>query len=212
MNKFLATVLVLIGFVQYATAMEADTRNWASNPNHISVSASELDLKSDLKNDYRIFQTTVTNLTNQTLDVEIPSNANANDAVNKILNNGLSIKELLGLPKQIAVDSYNEDVGEGKIAQAHKGLIYVLASAGAVAAGAGLVGVYPQQKVEEYFSHKKIKKEYKKFGNSLIGDFTLAPLEQKDLLILVPITSTSGIIQTTSRDDQSDVYTDYHQL
>lgn len=212
MKKFFAIVLVLLSVCETALALPADTKDWVCNPNHVSVSAGEIDLKSDLKNDFKIYQTTLTNLTNQSLDVSVPTNANADSAINKILTNGLTVKELLALPKEIAVESYKEDVGTGKIAQAHKGLIYVVASAGAVVAGAGMLGIYPQQKFEEYISHKRIKKEYKKFNNGLFDEFTLAPLEQKDLLLIVPVENASCIINTNARDDESEVYSDYHQL
>ena len=152
-------MLVLLSATQAVSALPADTNGWVCNPNHVSVSAGEIDLKSDLKNDFRIYQTTLTNLTNQSVDVSIPTNASADETVNKILNSGITIKELMVLPKQIATESYKEDVGTGNIAKAHKGLIYITASAGAIAAGAGMLGIYPQQKVEEYFSHKKIRKE-----------------------------------------------------
>lgn len=212
MKKFLATVLVLLSATQAVSALPADTKDWVCNPNHVSVSAGEIDLKSDLKNDFRIYQTTLTNLTNQSVDVSIPTNASADETVNKILNSGITIKELMVLPKQIATESYKEDVGTGNIAKAHKGLIYITASAGAIAAGAGMLGIYPQQKMEEYFSHKKIRKEYKKFTNQLQEEFTLAPLEQKDLLIIVPVENAACIINTSTRDDESEVYSDYHQL
>ncbi len=213
MRKIFALILVLLFCAQNVYAFSADTSGWAQNPEHIEVSAAELDLKSDLKNDFKVYQSTITNITASTIDVSIPSNENANEAVDKILKNGLSFKELMTVPKQIAVDSYNEDVGTGKIAKAHKGLIYVLASAGAVVAGAGLLGVYPQQKTEEFFAHKKIKKEYKKINQNLTDSFTLAPFEQKDITIFVPIENNSPIIYTQSREDyQEDIYSEYHQL
>ena len=81
-----------------------------------------------------------------------------------------------------------------------------------VAAGAGLIGVYPQQKIEEYFSHKKIKKEYKKYYGSLISDFTMPPMSQKDLIIFVPIENTNCVINVNNRIDRDDIYSDYHQL
>lgn len=213
MKKFLATVLVLFSICYSVSAFSVDTREWVcSEPGQLSVIAAEIDLKSDLKNDYRVFQASLENKTNSTLDVSIPSNSNIDENVKKILSSGLSFKELMELPKQIAVESYNEDVGEGKIAKAHKGLIFVTASAGAAVAGAGLLGVYPQQKTEEYFSHRKIKKEYKRFQGNLISDFTMAPLSQKDLLIFVPIDNSACIINVKNRDDETDVYSDYHQL
>ena len=160
MKKFFALLLVLIFANNTVFAFTVDTQGWVDNPENASVIASELNLKSDLKNDYRIYQTTITNISNNTIDVFIPVNKSAPDYINKLLNTGISFKELMTVPKEIAVDSYKEDVGNGNIAKAHKGLICVVATTGAVAAGAGLLGVYPQQKVEEYFSHKKIRKEY----------------------------------------------------
>lgn len=213
MKKFLSIVLATLAMSQSAQAFSVDTTEWVcAEPGQLSVVAAEIDLKSDLKNDYRVYQASLENKTNSTLDISIPSNSNVDENVQKILNGGLSFKELMQVPKQIAVESYKEDVGEGNIAKAHKGLIYVTASAGAVVAGAGLLGVYPQQKTEEYFSHKRIKKEYKRFQGNLISDFTMAPLSQKDLLIFVPIDNSACIINVKNRDDDNDVYSDYHQL
>lgn len=212
MKKFLSLMLVFLAMSNTAFAFPVDTTGWVDNPDNVSVSASEIDLKSDLKNDFRIFQTTITNVTNDTIDVSVPTNTKANTNVDELINSGLSFKELMTVPKQIAVDSYNEDVGTGKIAKAHKGLIYIVATAGAVAAGAGLMGIYPQQKTEEYFAHKKIKNEYKKITSQLIDEFTLAPLEQRDFLIFIPIENKNPVINTYSRSDENDIYTDYHQL
>lgn len=213
MKKFLALVLVMLSIAQGVYAFGVDTSQWVcAEPGQISVVAAELDLKSDLKNDYHVYQASLKNKTNSTLDISIPSNNNIEETVKKILNSGLTIKDLMELPKQIAVESYKEDVGDGTIAKAHKGLIYVTASAGAAVAGAGLIGVYPQQKVEEYFSHKKIKKEFKKYQSAIISDFTMAPLSQKDLLIFVPVDNSACIINVKNRDDDNDVYSDYHQL
>ena len=69
-----------------------------------------------------------------------------------------------------------------------------------------------QQKVEEYFSHKKIRKEYKKISTDLIGNFTLSPLEQKDFLMFVPIENKLPLIKTNSRKDENNIYNEYHQL
>lgn len=212
MKKFFALLLVLIFANNTVFAFTVDTQGWVDNPENASVIASELNLKSDLKNDYRIYQTTITNISNNTIDVFIPVNKSAPDYINKLLNTGISFKELMTVPKEIAVDSYKEDVGNGNIAKAHKGLICVVATAGAVAAGAGLLGVYPQQKVEEYFSHKKIRKEYSKFNNKLLSEFTLSPLEQKDFILFVPIDSKNPVINTNSREDENDIFMDYHQL
>ncbi len=212
MKKFFALLLVLIFANNTVFAFTVDTQGWVDNPENASVIASELNLKSDLKNDYRIYQTTITNISNNTIDVFIPVNKSAHDYINKLLNTGISFKELMTVPKEIAVDSYKEDVGNGNIAKAHKGLICVVATTGAVAAGAGLLGVYPQQKVEEYFSHKKIRKEYSKFNNKLLSEFTLSPLEQKDFILFVPIDSKNPVINTNSREDENDIFMDYHQL
>ena len=214
MKKFLATVLVISAICQGVYAFPVDTSDWvcSEEPGQLSVSAAEIDLKSDLKQEYRVYQTSLENKTNSTLDISIPSNAIVDSNVNKILNGGLSIKELMQIPKEIAVESYKEDVGTGCIAAAHKGLIYTTATAGAVAAGAGLIGVYPQQKIEEYFSHKKIKKEYKKYYGSLISDFTMPPMSQKDLIIFVPIENTNCVINVNNRIDRDDIYSDYHQF
>ena len=212
MKKFFALLLVLIFANNTVFAFTVDTQGWVDNPENASVIASELNLKSDLKNDYRIYQTTITNISNNTIDVFIPVNKSAPDYINKLLNTGISFKELMTVPKEIAVDSYKEDVGNGNIAKAHKGLICVVATTGAVAAGAGLLGVYPQQKVEEYFSHKKIRKEYSKFNNKLLSEFTLSPLEQKDFILFVPIDSKNPVINTNSREDENDIFMDYHQL
>lgn len=212
MKKFLSLILVLLSMAQTTFAFSADTTGWAKTPEHIDINAAELDLKSDLKNDFKIYQTTITNLTKYTLDVNIPTNKSADGEIDKILNSGLSFKELMVVPKQIAIDSYNEDVGTGHVAKAHKGLIYILATAGTVVAGAGLLGVYPQQKTEEYFANRKIKKEYKKITGSLTDEFALGPLEQRDIMILVPIDNKDSLINTTSRNEEDDVYSDYHQL
>lgn len=212
MKKILSFLLICLSISNTVFAFSVDTKGWVDNPELADVVASEIDLKSDLKNDFRVFQTTITNLTNDTIDIFVPTNKTANDEVNKILNSGISFKELMQIPKQIAVDSYKEDVGTGKIAKAHKGLIYIVATGGAIVAGAGLLGVYPQQKTEEYFSHKKIRKEYKKINPNLVDEFTLAPLEQKDFVLFVPIDCKTPLINTNSRSDENDVYSDYHQL
>ena len=212
MKKFLSLVLVLLSVCEAGLAIPIDTTGWACHPEHVSVSASEIDLKSDLKNDYRVFQVTLTNLTNHSLEVIMPMNAIADEAVNKILNNKLSIKDLMDLPKEIAVGSYNEKVADNTFGKAHKGLLYILGSAGAACAGATLIGVYPQQKTEEYFSHKKIKKEYKKISGELVGEVTIEPMGEEEVFLMVPIENEACIIKTKLHDDESDVYTDYHQL
>lgn len=214
MKKFLATVLVILSMSQGVLAFPVDTSDWvcSEEPRQLSVEAAEIDLKSDLKNEYRVYQASLENKTNSTLDISIPSNAVVDSNVNKILNGGITLKELIQIPKQIAVDCYKEDVGDGTVAKAQKGLIYVSATAGAVVAGAGLLGVYPQQKTEEFFAHKKIKREYKKYYGSLISEFTMPPMSQKDLIIFVPIENTNCVINVNNRLDRDDIYSDYHQL
>lgn len=214
MKKILSTVLVLLTLCEAALALPADTSGWVCTPGHVDVTASEIDLHSDIKNDFRVYQTTLTNLTSSPVDVFIPSNQNADEAINKMLESGQTFKNLLSIPKQIAVDCYNEDVGTGNIAKARKGLIYVLATAGATVAGVGLLGVYPQQKVDEYFAHKRIRKEYKKTIGVLTSELTLAPLSQADIVILIPINNTDCVIRTKLRDldEEIDIYSDYHQI
>ena len=214
MKKFLSAVLILFMFGEAAMAFPADTTGWACSPEHVGVNASEIDLNSDIKDEYRLYQTTITNITSSSVDVFIPANQNADEEINKMLESGLTFKNLIEIPKQIAIDCYNEDVGTGNIAKARKGLIYVLATAGAAVAGVGMLGVYPQQKFDEYLAHKKIKKEYKKTIGALTSEFTLAPLSQADIVILVPINNNSCLIRTKIRDidEDIDIYSDYHQL
>ena len=212
MKKFFATSLIFLSLSQTCFALTADTTGWACSPEHISVSAAEIELKSDLKNDFKVYQSTITNLTQQTADVTIPVNAVFSKSVANILNSGISFKELMEVPKQIAVDSFNEDVGDGNIAKAHKGLIYVLGSAGAVIAAAGLIGVYPQQKTEEFFSKKKLKKEYAQINKNIIDSLTLSPLEERDVYLFVPIDNKACIINTKLREENLDDGKDYHQL
>lgn len=199
-------------FNNTASAFSVDTSDWACNPKHLSVSATEVELKSDLKNDFRLYQTSLKNISGNELEIILHNNQNLDNAVNDILNSGLTVKDLLDLPKQIAIDCYKEDVGEGKIATAHKGLINVLGTAGSVAAGVGMLGIYPQQKYEEYISHKKIKKEYKKYSNDIIGDLILTPNTTQEILLFVPIKGSSCFINTKIKENSSEVYSDYHQL
>ena len=85
MKKILSTVLVLLTLCEAAFAFPADTSGWVCTPGHVDVTASEIDLNSDIKNDFRVYQTTVTNLTSSPVDVFIPSNQNSNPrAVHKI--------------------------------------------------------------------------------------------------------------------------------
>ncbi len=212
MKKVFSLVLIFLSLSQAVFAIPVDTTGWACNPEHVSASAAEVVLKSDLKNDYKLFQTTITNITSNTLDITIPVNSSFRDNVNGVLKSGLSFKELMTVPKQIAVDSYNEDVGEGKIAKAHKSLIYILASAGAVIAGAGLIGVYPQQKTEEYFSKRLLKKEFSKISKNIVDTATLAPFETKDVYLFLPIENYSCIIDSKMREPESEINSDYHQL
>ena len=212
MKKFFILFVVLVSISQTVFAFGVDTTEWiCAEPGQLKIEAAEIDLKSDLKSDYRLYQTNISNKTNSTLDITVPTNYNIDKIVNEILSGGLKIKELMQVPKEIAVESYKEDVGEGTIAKAHKGLIYLTTSAGAAVAGAGLIGIYPQQKLEEYFSHKKIKKEYNKLKNNLFHEFVLGPQKQKDVMILVPIDHSSCLINVRNRDDDNDVYSDYHQ-
>lgn len=210
MKKFLIFTIML--FAQAGYAYTVDTTEWACNPKHLGVSATEVDLKSDLKNDFKLYQTTVKNLSNNELVVTLPTNESIEAAVQDILKSGLKVSELLDLPKQIAVDCYNEDVGEGKVATAHKGLINVLGTAGSVVAGAGMLGIYPQQKFEEYVSHKRIKKEFKKYKGDIIGDFVLSPNSSQEFLLFVPLRGDSCVIDTKIKENSSEVYSDFHQL
>ena len=212
MKKLVALFLAILFTLNTAFAFSVDTTGWADKPELVIIEASELDLKSDLKNDFRAFQITVTNNTDAAVDVIIPSNKIANESVEKLIASGLSFKELMAVPAQLATDNYKEDVGTGPVAKAHKSLICVLATAGAVAAGAGMLGIYPQQKTEEFFSHKKMRKEFKKIKKNVICELTLPPLEQSDLLLFVPIDFQNPLLLINSRNDASDVYTDYHQL
>ena len=213
MKKFFATILGLVFIAQSAFAFSADTEGWVDNEKVMSVSAVEIDLKSDLKSDFRIFQVVAKNKTNSTLDVLIPSNVTAQNDVEKVISSGLTFKELMALPTQIATESYKEDVGDGAIAKAHKGLIYVVSTAGAVCAGAGFLGFYPQQKTEEYFSHKKIRKEFKPLSSKIVGEFTMAANEEKDFVLFMPIDSDGPYIKTHSRNDEDEnIHSDYHQL
>lgn len=199
--------------IQNAFALSVNTRDWADKDGILSVEAVEMDFRSDLKNDFKIYQTTLTNKTGKTIDIIIPSNKTAKQDVNSILKDGLTLNDLMALPKEIAVESYKEDVGTGTVAAAHKGLIYAFSTAGAVVTGVSLLGIYPQQKTEEFFSHKKIKKEYKKIASDIIGEFSLAPNQQKDLIIFVPIEKKTPFINILqSRPDVEDTHADYHQL
>ena len=208
MKKFLSTILVVLFLSQVVYAFSVDTTDWACIPEHFDIVATEIDLK----NDYRLFQTTIKNISSNELSVVLPSNQNVEQVVSDILNSGLKVKELLDLPKQIAVDCYNEDVGVGKVATAHKSLINVLGTAGSVAAGVGMLGIYPQQKYEEYVSHKKIKKEFKKYKGDIIGDFIISPNSSQEILLFVPINGTGCLIDSKVKENSSEVYSDFHQL
>ena len=212
MKKFLSIASVLLMTTHSVNAFPADTTTWACKPNHIEITASEIELKSDLKNDFRLYETTIKNISGNELSVVFPNNQNMSESVTTILNSGLTVKELLDLPKQIAIDCYNEDVGEGKVATAHKGLINVLGTAGSVAAGVGMLGIYPQQKYEEYVSHKKIKKEFKKYSKDIIGDLILTPNSIQEVLLFVPIKDAGCVINTSVKENSTEVYSDYHQL
>ena len=67
MKKFFATILGLVFIAQSAFAFSADTEGWVDNEKVMSVSAVEIDLKSDLKSDFRIFQVVAKNKTNSWL-------------------------------------------------------------------------------------------------------------------------------------------------
>lgn len=212
MKKFLLSIIISLFFIEAGYAFTVDTSDWACNPEHLDILATEIDLKSDLKNDFRLYQTTIKNISNNELIVTLPTNENIEDSVAYILKSGLKVGELLDLPKQIAVDCYNEDVGEGKIATAHKGLINVLGTAGSIAAGAGMLGIYPQQKFEEYVSNKRIKKEFKKYKGDIIGDFVLSPNSSQEFILFVPLKSDNCLIDTKIKENNSEVYSDFHQL
>lgn len=212
MKKFLLLFLVFAFNIQIVSAIPADTTGWVCNSSQLEVSATEVDLKSDLKNDYRLYEATIKNKSPYELDVQLPFNQNLYFAVNELLQSGLTIAELIDLPKQIAVDCYNEDVGTGKVATAHKGLINVLGTAGSVVAGVGMLGIYPQQKFEEYVSHKKIKKEYKKYSKQIISDFVLSPSSVQEVLMFVPIKGDACLIQSKVKDQSGEVYSEYHQI
>lgn len=212
MKRFALSLLIFFTALSSASALEADTSNWLNNTDSAEVSAFELDLKSDLKNDFRLYQVTLTNKTDKTIDADVVSNKRSIVNVKNLIKESLTFKELMYVPKQLATESYKEDVGTGNVAKAHKSLIYVSSTAGAVVTGAGFLGLYPQQKVEEYFSHKKIKKEYKKITSNLIDEFTVAPYEQKDFVMLVPLEEMTPYIKLHPRNEDSGVYNEYHQL
>ena len=212
MKEFMNILLISLLMSNMVWAFTVETQGWVDNPEVLNVSATEIELKSDLKNDYRVYQATLSNITNDSVDVFIPNNKVAHENVDKILASGMKFSELMQFPKDVAVNSYKEDVGKGTVAVAHKGLIFATATAGATAVGAGLLGFYPQQKAEEYFSHKKIKNEFKKISDKLTSEFTLAPLDEVDVLLFVPLEINSPIINTTSRNNENDVYSEYHQL
>ncbi len=212
MKKVFGIILASIILSQSVLALSVNTKDWVNKENILDVDAVEMDFKSDLKNDFKIYQTTLTNKTGHTIDIIIPSNKTAKQDINSILKDGLTLSDLMALPKEIAVESYKEDVGTGTVAAAHKGLIYAFSTAGAIATGVSLLGIYPQQKTEEFFSHKKIKKEYKKLSSDIIGEFSLAPNQQKDLVIFVPIEKETPFINIQTRPESEDTHADYHQL
>jgi hypothetical protein len=129
-----------------------------------------------------------------------------------LLKDGLTFKELMEVPTQLALESYKEDVGTGKIAKAHKGFINVASTAGAIAAGVGFLGMYPQQKAEEYFAHRRIKKEFKQISSSLTKEYSLAPLEQKDFLIITPIEMQKPFVDTLIKKEETEISSEFHQL
>lgn len=212
MRKFLGIIVTSILLAQNAYAAIVNTNDWVNQRDVATVDAVEMDFKSDLKNDFKIYQATLTNKTGKTIDIVIPSNKTAKEEVEAILKAGLTVGNLMTLPKQIAVECYKEDVGTGTIAAAHKGLIYALSTAGATVIGVSMLGIYPQQKTEEFFSHRKIKKEYKKIASNIIGEFSLAPNQQKDLILFVPIEKKAPYVYIQTRQEVEDTHVDYHQL
>ena len=212
MKKVFVLFLVFICFVLEASAIPLDTAGWVENPDSINCEAVELNLESDLKNDFRVFQIVLTNLTKEVVDVSFKTNQSIPNDISNLLKEGLSFKELMEVPTRLAVESYKEDVGTGKLAKAHKGFINVASTAGAVAAGVGFLGMYPQQKAEEYFAHRRMKKEFNRISSNLTKEYTLAPLEQKDFLIIVPIEMEKPFVNTLIKKEQSEVYSEFHQL
>ena len=71
MKKFLLTMLVIWVISGSAQAFPVDTSDWvcSEEPGQLSVVAAEIDLKSDLKQEYRVYQTYLENKTNSTLDI-----------------------------------------------------------------------------------------------------------------------------------------------
>lgn len=213
MKKILSTILFFSFIAQITLAFSVDTSNWVDEPNSLNVNAVEIMLDSDLKNDFRVYQVTVKNKNGNTVDAMIPTNATAAGDVESLIKNGVTLKKLMQLPAHIAVESYKEDVGSGAVAKAHKGLIYVVSTAGAACAGAGFLGFYPQQKIEEYFSHKKMKKEFEKYSSKLIDKHSFTANEEKDFVLFVPMDTKGPYIITKSRNDADEtIYSEYHQL
>lgn len=213
MKKVLGIIIAYLILSQNVFALSVNTEDWTNKKDILTVDAVEMDLRSDLKNDFKIYQTTLTNKTGNTVDIVIPSNKSAKKDVNLMLKDGLTLSDLMALPKEIAVESYKEDVGSGTVATAHKGLIYAFSTAGAIVTGVSLLGIYPQQKTEEFFSHKKIKKEYKKISTNIVGEFSLAPNQQKDLILFVPIEKETPFINIQTRpEEEEDTHSGYHQL
>ena len=64
MKKFFATIFGLVFLTQSVFAFSEDTEGWVDNTSAVSVNAVEIDLKSDLKSDFRIYQVTAKNKTN----------------------------------------------------------------------------------------------------------------------------------------------------
>jgi hypothetical protein len=193
-------------------AIPLDTTGWIDNSNIIQCEAVELDLKSDLKNDFRVFQLVLTNLTKDSVHLTFKTNQSIPNDISNLLKDGLTFKELMEVPTQLALESYKEDVGTGKIAKAHKGFINVASTAGAIAAGVGFLGMYPQQKAEEYFAHRRIKKEFKQISSSLTKEYSLAPLEQKDFLIITPIEMQKPFVDTLIKKEETEISSEFHQL
>jgi hypothetical protein len=204
--------MVLSSLALEVFAIPLDTIGWIDNSNIIQCEAVELDLKSDLKNDFRVFQLVLTNLTKDSVHLTFKTNQSIPNDISNLLKDGLSFKELMEVATQLALESYKEDVGTGKIAKAHKGFINVASTAGAIAAGVGFLGMYPQQKAEEYFAHRRIKKEFKQISSSLTKEYSLAPLEQKDFLIITPIEMQKPFVDTLIKKEETEISSEFHQL
>ena len=104
MKKVFGIILAPIILSQSVLALSVNTKDWVNKENILDVDAVEMDFKSDLKNDFKIYQTTLTNKTGHTIDIIIPSNKTAKQDINSILKDGLTLSDLMALPKEIAVE------------------------------------------------------------------------------------------------------------